>query len=281
MAFGSFIDKVVVVTGAGSGMGRAYALEFEKVGAKLALCDIDPVGLQETVDALRTPRDDRVFSSTVDVADEDAVNEFADRSRAALGNAHVVINNAGIAGSMLPGAETSVKDLDRVFAVNFYGVVHGTLAFLPQLEANAEAALVNVSSIFGMIGAPGNADYCATKFAVRGYTEVLMAELDGSHIQVHLVHPGGIDTNIVRGTTAEDDAKALLTTPPAEIAVKVIEAIRRNRRRVVFGNAARPARFVSNFLPVGLVARLLHKGVERGRSPGAPHSAAPPPHAPE
>ncbi len=266
----SFTDKVVVVTGAGSGMGRAYAIEFEKEGAKLSLCDIDPVGLQETVEALRRSGADRVYSSVVAVADDDAVNEFADRSRAALGNAHVVINNAGIAGSMLPGAETSVKDLDRVFAVNFYGVVHGTLAFMPQLEANSEAALVNVSSIFGMIGAPGNADYCATKFAVRGYTEVLMAELDDSHIQVHLVHPGGIDTNIVKGTTAEDDAKSLLTTPPAEIAVKVIEAIRKNRRRVVFGNAARPARFVSNFVPMGLVARMLKKGAERGQGLGAP-----------
>lgn len=264
----SFTDKVVVVTGAGSGMGRAYALEFEKEGARLSLCDIDPVGLRETVDALRSASPDRVFSAVVDVADEDAVNTFADESRASLGNAHVVINNAGIAGSMLPGAQTSVKDLDRVFSVNFYGVVHGTLAFLPQLQVNSEAALVNVSSVFGMIGAPGNADYCATKFAVRGYTEVLMAELDDSHIQVHLVHPGGIDTNIVKGTTAEEDAKSLLTTPPAEIAVKVIEAIRKNRRRVVFGNAARPVRFAANFLPMGMVARVLRKGAERGQGLG-------------
>lgn len=260
----SFVDKIVVVTGAGSGMGRAYALAFEKEGAKLALCDLDPVGLAETVDALRDASSSRVLSAVVDVADEDAVGEFAERSRAALGNAHVVINNAGVAGSMLPGAETSVKDIERIFAVNFYGVVHGTLAFLPQLEANDEAALVNVSSIFGMIGVPGNADYCASKFAVRGYTETLMAELDGSHVQVHLVHPGGIATNIVKGTTAEEGAAALLTTPPEEVAVKVIEAIRRNRRRVVFGRGARPARVAANFLPMGMVARVLRKGAERG-----------------
>lgn len=264
----SFHEKVVVVTGAGSGMGRAYAIEFEREGAKLSLCDIDPVGLQETVDALRRPGRERVFSAVVDVADEEAMNDFARHSRAALGNAHVLINNAGIAGSMLPGVETSVKDLDRVFAVNFYGVVHGTLAFMPQLEVNHEAALVNVSSIFGLIGVPGNADYCATKFAVRGYTESLMAELDSSHIQVHLVHPGGIATNIVKGTTAEAGAKDLLITPPAEVARKVIEAIRKNRRRVVFGNAARPARLASNFVPLGVVARLLKRGAERGE--GAP-----------
>lgn len=260
----SFVDRVVVVTGAGSGMGRAYALAFEEEGAKLALCDLDPVGLAETVDALADASPDRVLSVVVDVADEDAVREFADRSRAALGNAHVVINNAGIAGSMLSGAETSVKDIERIFAVNFYGVVHGTLAFLPQLEANDEAALVNVSSIFGMIGVPGNADYCASKFAVRGYTETLMAELDGTHVQVHLVHPGGIATNIVKGTTAEEGAAALLTTPPEEVAAKVIEAIRRNRRRVVFGRGARPARVAANLLPMGMVARVLRKGAERG-----------------
>lgn len=265
----SFTDKIVVVTGAGSGMGRAYAQEFEREGARLSLCDIDPVGLQETVDSLRSQDPSRVFSSIVDVADEEAMNEFADRSRAALGNAHVMINNAGIAGSVLAGIETTVKDLERVFAVNFYGVVHGTLAFMPQLEASSEAALVNVSSIFGMIGAPGNADYCATKFAVRGYTEVLMAELLDSHIQVHLVHPGGIDTNITKGTTVEAESKDLLTTPPADIAKKVIEAIRKNKRRIVFGNMSRPAQVVSNFFPVGAVARILKRGVDRAANDDA------------
>jgi short-subunit dehydrogenase len=260
MAFDTFTDKLVVITGAGSGMGRAYAVEFAKEGARLSLCDIDPVGLGETVDALG-PHNvaDRVFSAVVDVGDEEAVLAFADESRAALGDANVVINNAGIVGSMLPGSETTVKDHERVFSVNFYGVIHGTLAFMPQLEASAEAALVNISSIFGMIGAPGNADYCATKFAVRGYTEVLMAELDDSHIQVHLVHPGGIDTNIVKGTTVEEESAKLLTTPPADIARKVIEAIGKNRRRVVFGNAARPARFAANFLPMGMVAKMLSR----------------------
>ena len=263
MGFESFTDKVVVVTGAGSGMGRAYAIEFAREGAKLALCDVDQAGLDETCAELSWMADGRIHQALVDVADEQAMQDFADATRASLGNANVVINNAGIAGSMLPGVETTVKDIERVFAVNFYGVVNGTLAFMPQLEAVADAALVNVSSIFGMIGAPGNADYCATKFAVRGYTEVLMAEQADSHIQIHLVHPGGIDTNIVKGTTVEEEAKEALTTPPEEVARKVIEAIRKNRRRVVFGNLARPARFASNFMPMGLVAKLLKKGADR------------------
>lgn len=273
MGFKTFTDKIVVVTGAGSGMGRAYAQEFEQVGAKLALCDIDAAGLDETMATLARPSADRVLAATVDVADEQAMREFADASRGALGNANIVLNNAGIAGGMVPGAEMSVKDHERVFAVNYYGVVHGTLAFMPQLEAVADAALVNVSSIFGMIGAPGNADYCATKFAVRGYTEVLMGELAKSHIQVHLVHPGGIDTNIVKGTTAEEDAKDLLVTPPNDIAKKVIEGIRKNKRRIVYGKASRPAQFVSHFMPVGVVARMLQRGADRGVSLGGAKSS--------
>lgn len=269
----NFTDKIVVITGAGSGMGRAYAQEFEKVGAKLSLCDIDAVGLEETVETLQRHGEDRVFALAVDVADEEAMNEYADASRGALGNAHIVINNAGIAGGMVPGAEMPVKDHERVFAVNYYGVVHGTLAFMPQLEAVDEAALVNVSSIFGMIGAPGNADYCATKFAVRGYTEVLMAEMVKSHIQVHLVHPGGIDTSIVKGTTAEDDAKDLLVTPPNDIAKKVIEGVRKNKRRTVYGKASRPAQVMSNFAPLKVVAKALHRGVERGQGLGASPSS--------
>ena len=120
-----------------------------------------------------------------------------------------------------------------------------------------------------MIGAPGNADYCVTKFAVRGYTEVLMAELDRSHIQVHLVHPGGIATNITKGTTVEAQSAQLLTTPPDEVARKVIDGIRRNRRRIVFGNMARPAQVLANVAPLGLVARMLDRGTDDS-DPGPP-----------
>ncbi|MEM8905701.1 MAG: SDR family NAD(P)-dependent oxidoreductase [Actinomycetota bacterium] len=259
-------DKRVVITGAASGMGRAYATEFAREGvAGLILCDIDEAGLAETVELVRPLGDPAVFSAIVDVADEQAVLDFAAHSRAALGDAHVVINNAGIAGSTERAADTSVKAIEHVFAVNFYGVVHGTLAFLPQLEAVDEAALVNVSSIFGLLGVPGNADYCATKFAVRGYTETLMAELADSHIQVHLLHPGGIDTNIVSGTAIADDPEAmeLFKTDPVDVARAVIEAIRKDRRRIVTGHLSGQARFLHNFVPVGFVARLLHREMRK------------------
>ncbi|MEM8708466.1 MAG: SDR family NAD(P)-dependent oxidoreductase [Actinomycetota bacterium] len=259
-------DKRVVITGAASGMGRAYATEFAKDGvAGLILCDVDEAGLAETVELVKPLGDPPVFAQVVDVADEQAMHDFAAASRAALGDAHVVINNAGIAGSMEAGIDTSVKAIEHVFAVNFYGVVNGTLAFMPQLQAVDEAALVNVSSIFGLIGAPGNADYCATKFAVRGYTEVLMAELDDSHIQVHLLHPGGIDTNIVQGTTVADDDEAMkmFKTAPEDVAQAVIEAIRKNRRRIVTGHLAGRARFLHNAVPMGAVAKLFNKGLRR------------------
>lgn len=262
----SFADKRVVITGAASGMGRAYATEFAREGvAGLILCDVDQAGLAETVKLVKPIADVPVFTEVVDVADEQAMHDFAAASRAALGDAHIVINNAGIAGSMEMGVDTSVKAIEHVFSVNFYGVVNGTLAFMPQLQAVDEAALVNVSSIFGMIGAPGNADYCATKFAVRGYTEVLMAELADSHIQVHLVHPGGIDTNIVTGTTvAEDpDAMKMFKTAPEDVARAVIEGIRKNKRRIVHGHLSTRARILHNLVPLRAVTTLFNKGLRR------------------
>ncbi len=259
-------DKRVVITGAASGMGRAYATEFAREGvAGLILCDVDEAGLAETVGLVAALGDTPVFTAIVDVADEQAMLDFAAASRAALGDAHIVINNAGIAGSTVAAADTSVKAIEHVFAVNFYGVVHGTIAFLPQLQAVDEAALVNVSSIFGLVGVPGNADYCATKFAVRGYTETLMAELADTHIQVHLLHPGGIDTNIVAGTTVADDPEAMemFKTDPVDVARAVIEAIRKNRRRIVTGHLAGRARFLHNFVPVGAVARLFNREMRK------------------
>ena len=254
-----FTDKVVVVTGAASGMGRAYAVEFAKEGAKLALCDVDEVGLTETVELVARHGDPDAFFRLVDVSSESAMIDFAAESKAALGDASLVINNAGIAGSGNDGIDTSVKEIEKVMGVNFFGVVHGTLAFMPQLEAVPEAALVNVSSVFGMIGAPGSADYCATKFAVRGYTEVLMGELDHTHIRVILVHPGGVATRIARDLDDEERAlEEFLTSPPELIVKAVIEAIRKDKRRVVKGNLGRRMQVIGGFVPMKRRARMLN-----------------------
>ena len=135
-------------------------------------------------------------------------------------------------------------------AVNFYGVVNGSRLFLPQLMANGEGAVVNISSIFGLVGTPNSADYCASKFAVRGYTEALMVELQDSPINAFLVHPGGIATNITQKASSQAFSARFLTTPPEQIVEHVIACIRANRPRIVFGNQALRTWLASWALPL-------------------------------
>lgn len=255
-----FKDKVVVITGAASGMGRAYAKLFAERGAILALNDYDAEQLAETVDLL--PPNTRVLSRAYDVSDRAATYAFAAEVSEQLGDASVVINNAGIEGSAHPVWATGDEVFERVMDVNYYGVLHGTKAFLPQLLRNPEGALVNVSSIFGLVGAPGSADYCASKFAVRGFTEALAAEMLGTSVQVHLVHPGGIATNITRREESQAFAEKYLSTPPEEIAAHVIKAIESGRSRIVYGHGAKKTALGARLLPMKLLARVVRKDVD-------------------
>ena len=141
--------------------------------------------------------------------------------------------------------------------INFFGVLFGCKAFLPQLVANNEGAVVNVSSVFGMIGPPGQADYCATKFAVRGLTESMMVEFHESPISIHCLHPGGIDTNIAKNEKSKPFAKKYLTTPPKKVAEHVINAIRKEQPKIVYGNDSFRAWFAANFVPKRLLKKLL------------------------
>ena len=235
-----FRDKVVVITGASSGMGLAYVEEFAYLGARLALCDIDGDVLGVVAaEAAKLVGEDKVYAERVDVSDRAAVFAFAKTVRARLGPAHVVLNNAGIGGYGTPFYHADLDDFEHLMRVNFSGVVYGTKAFLPQLVENGAGALVNVSSVFGLV-APANAtDYVASKFAVRGFTEALMAEFYGSDIQIHSLHPGGIATAIAERLPDDQFADRFLTTPPNDIARYVIASIRRGRRQIVYGNQAR------------------------------------------
>lgn len=238
-------------------MGRAYALAFAARGAKLALNDWDAKALAETAALLP---EDRVFTQAFDVSSPEAMQQFAEAVEQQLGKAHVIINNAGIEGAQKPAWALSVAEHERIFAVNYYGVVNGTTAFLPQLMAHGdEAAVVNVSSIFGLAGTPNNADYCATKFAVRGYTEALMAELHESPVEAYIVHPGGIDTNIVRSDEGQDFRQKYLTTPPQDIAEYVIKCLAKRRLRVVYGKGSWKTYMGTRFAPLRLLKSIIWK----------------------
>jgi len=245
----NFKDKVVVVTGAGSGMGRAYALKFSRLGSRLAICDYDERGLKETAELIIQQSGATPLSQKVDVSKKDAVYSFASKVKESFGNAHIVINNAGISGEGKPTWDLPDTSIERVMAINFWGVVYGTRAFLPQLLENGAGAIVNVSSIFGLVGTPNNSDYCASKFAVRGFTESLAVELSSSRIQVHLVHPGGVATNIDANSEDSKFADQYLTTSPDDIADIVYRKLLKNEPRIVCGNNASLVWFCARFIP--------------------------------
>lgn len=252
-----FNNKVVVITGAGSGMGRAYAEAFGRLGAKLALNDYSEDGLNETVEILRQQGVEHIYSEVFDVSSKGAMYAFAANVKDSLGNAHVVINNAGVEGAVKPAWAIDIEAYERMMGINFYGVLYGTKAFLPQLMANNEGAIVNVSSIFGLIGTPNSSDYCAAKFAVRGFTEALMVELHDSPIDAFLVHPGGIATNIVKKAEGQDFAARYLTTPPEAIVQFVIKSIRQRRLKIVYGQSALRVWLASNFVPLKWLVSVL------------------------
>ncbi len=253
----NFNNKIVVITGAGSGMGRAYAVEFAKLGARLALNDYDSKELAETVVLLDDSSPNKVYSASFDVSDRAAMESFAVDVQAQLGNAHIIINNAGVSGEGKPVWATPLATIERVMNINFYGVVHGTQVFLPQLIENGEGAVVNVSSIFGLIGPPNNSDYSAAKFAVRGFTEALMVELHDSPISVHLVHPGGIATNIANVPQHQAFSDKYLSTPPEAIVRHVIRGIRCGTPKIVYGKDSFKTWFGANFVPLRLLNKII------------------------
>jgi NAD(P)-dependent dehydrogenase (short-subunit alcohol dehydrogenase family) len=259
----NFRNKVVVITGAASGMGRSYALMFAKLGSKIAICDFDEAGLHETERLVKQVADVPLHSEKLDVSNKAGVYAFAQAVKTQLGNTHVIINNAGVSGEGRPVWALSDDSYERVMNINFWGVVHGTRAFLPQLLENGEGAVVNVSSIFGLVGTPSNSDYCASKFAVRGFTESLMVELSKSEVQVHLVHPGGINTNIASKPEHKEFAQKFLTTPPEEICEFVLACIRKNEPRIVYGNNAARVWLGSRLLPFKRMRHVLWQQMGR------------------
>jgi NADP-dependent 3-hydroxy acid dehydrogenase YdfG len=241
----SFRGKVAVITGAGSGIGRALALNLAAKGANLALSDIDADGLAQTVRAAEA-LGARVKADRLNVAERDEVLAYADDVVAHFGTVHQVYNNAGIAynGNV---EDSEFKDIERIMDVDFWGVVNGTKAFLPHVIASGDGHIVNISSLFGLIAVPGQSAYNAAKFAVRGFTEALREEMlvAGHPVKVTCVHPGGIKTAVARNATVcegEDAAsfaqffdKYLALHSPEMAAATIVGGVAKGRARVVIG----------------------------------------------
>jgi NAD(P)-dependent dehydrogenase (short-subunit alcohol dehydrogenase family) len=257
MAFVS--SGVAVVTGAGSGIGRALAQQLAAAGSALAIADIDEKGLTETVASLKSKKA-AVSTYVLDVSNEEAVRSFAEDVAARHGRVTLLINNAGVA---LIGTfeEISLDDLRWLMGINFWGVVYGVKYFLPILKQQPRAHIVNLSSVFGLIAPVGQSAYSASKFAVRGFTEVIRHELENTSVSVSCVHPGGIHTPIAKrarlGANAprnnHEEAIArfeqLTPTSPEAAAARILKGVERREPRILIGRDARQIDIVQRLRP--------------------------------
>ena len=255
----------VAITGAASGIGRALAIELAGRGADLALADRDEAGLQTLAAEIASASRRRVSLHRVDVSEAEAVAAFSREAIAAHPALNIVVNNAGVA---LLGHfhEIDQAQIEWLFNINFWGVVHSTRAFLDHLASQPAAHIVNVSSIFGIVAPPGQTAYAAAKFAVRGFSESLRHELQlaNSPVRLSVVHPGGIRTNIVRnsraGSGVTDNERraqsierfdAIAQTSARDAALRIIKGIERNEPRILIGGDARFMDILQRFRPAG------------------------------
>lgn len=250
-----FRNKVAAITGAASGIGRALAVELARRGCHVALADVNESGLAETA-GLAQAHGVQVTTQRLDVADRTAVYAWADQVVADHGKVNLIFNNAGV--SLTAHLDmVQQTDFDWIMAINFWGVVYGTQAFLPHLRKAGEGHVINVSSLFGLMAVPTQGTYNASKFAVRGYTEALRMELElaGEGVSATCVHPGGIATNIAKagridpkmaeitGVSTERQRKMankmINVTSAESAALQILRAVERNERRVMVGNDAK------------------------------------------
>ncbi len=240
-------DKVAVITGAGSGIGRALAVELAAQGCKLALCDWNDAALNETR-LMAGAKGPAVIATPFDVSSREDMRNFAVEVIEAFGAVDIVVNNAGLTLMQKSIEKLTYDDFEKVWKVNLWGVLHGTKEFLPYLKQRPEAALVNVASIFSTSAYPYQGPYTASKFAVRGLTEALRQELAGTSVTTTVVMPGGIKTNIVLNIEESNtEAKAKFAarfdkaakTSAEEAARCIVTGIRNKKPRVLIGSDAR------------------------------------------
>lgn len=284
----SFSGKVAAITGAGSGIGQATAIALARKGCHLALSDISEASLEETVELL-AGFPVRVSTHLVDVSDRDAVYRYAEDTVSEHGKVNLIMNNAGV-GLGETVENMSYENFEWLMNINFWGVVYGTKAFLPHLKRSGEGHIINISSVFGIIGVPTQSAYNAAKFAVRGFTESLREELDiePCGVSATSVHPGGVKTNIARNSRmgdmggmsldskeeiAEMFEKIALTTPESA-ARTILAGVRKNQRRVLVGADAVMLDTAQRLMPTGY-QRLLEAlfNANRRKKTAANHSA--------
>jgi len=249
--------KVAVITGAGSGIGMELARQLAARGARLALSDVDAGGLEHTVRVIGAGPEVRTY--LLDVSKRDAVFAHAADVKRDFGTAHFVFNNAGV--SLAATIEhASIEEIEWLLSINLWGVIYGTKAFLPMLLAQHEGCIVNISSVFGLVAVPCQGLYHISKFAVRGLTECLWRELEGTGVRAVSVHPGGIRTAIAKAAPMAKRANATelamvkkisdsLQTSPEDCAADVLKQIARGRNRVVTGSRARLIELLPRLFP--------------------------------
>lgn len=261
----NFNNKVAAITGAGSGIGQQLAVLLAKQGCHLALSDMNEQGLLKTLELIKDTGV-RATLDKVNVADLEEVRAWAEKVEQDHGSINMIFNNAGVAlGSTVEGA--SYDELEWIVGINFWGVVYGTKEFLPRIKKTGDGHVVNISSLFGLTAQPTQSAYNATKFAVRGFTESLRQELDIENCGVSAlcVHPGGIRTNIANAAKMNDSLRALgmspeksarsfnklLRCPPEEAARQILEAVQKDKRRLLIGNDAKAIDLIQRILPTG------------------------------
>lgn len=257
----NFKDKVAIVTGAGSGIGQALATELAKRGSKLILTDKNPGTLADTEKMVRALGAE-CFTYTVDAGDQKAIFAFAKEVIRDHKQVDLLFNNAGFALGKIPLKKVKMEDFHKIVDVNLWGVINHTKAFIDILLERPEAAIVNTSSVFGIIGMADQVPYCTTKFAVRGFTEALRMELMDTNVEVYCVHPGGINTNIYRDAVhyEKDPAldvkfqKMLERTSPQEAAKVILKGIEKKKEKILIGIDAEIIDRVARTLPVGYTA---------------------------
>ena len=253
----NFSNKLVVITGAASGIGKALALHFAKEEARLILTDNHAKNLQKVQEEIGAQV---LRTYCFDVGSYESFVKIANEVKLEFGGADIMINNAGVALGKMTAEETSMEEFHWLMNVNFYGMVHGSKAFLPQLKEKNEAALVNVSSLFGLLGIKYQSAYCSSKFAIRGYTESLIAENTHKGFSIHVVHPGGINTQIslnARGGQKEYNQifhyKFLNKNSPDKAARVIVNGIKSNKKRIMIGSESYAGDIVARLMPVSLI----------------------------